>query len=114
MPAGRLTHRLSFQARAFESDGYGNEESNEFAEEFVRWAEIKPSLGIETVNAARLAGQQPVDIVVRKDSETVEIAADWRAVDLNEGTIYALTAPTIDLKQDRKYLTMKAIVGVAA
>lgn len=113
MAAGRLKHRLSFQQRQLVSDGYGNTEGG-FAEEFVRWAEVKPSLGIETVNAARLAGQQPVDIVVRRDSETLTIGADWQAVDANDGTIYALTAPPIDLKQDRQYLTMKAVIGVAA
>lgn len=114
MAAGRLSHRLSFRSRSLVSDGYGNQQSSDFTEAFVRWAEIKPSLGIETVAAARLAGQQPVDISVRRDSETLTIAADWQAVDVNEGTIYALTAPPIDLKQDRQYLTMKAVVGVAA
>lgn len=114
MGAGKLTHLLSFRSRSLVSDGYGNEESSDFTEAFQRWAEIKPSLGIETVNAARLAGQQPVDITVYRDSSTLDIEADWQAVDVNEGTIYALTAPPIDLKQDRKYLTMKAVVGVAA
>lgn len=114
MAAGKLTHRLSFQNRALVSDGYGNEEASTFTEMFVRWAQIQPSAGIETVNAARLQGQQPVDIIVYRDSETLDIAADWQAVDLNEGTIYALTSPPMDVWQNRKKLMMKARTGVAA
>lgn len=113
MGRGQMNHRLSFQKRQFVSDGFGNEEG-EFAEEFVRWVEIKPSLGIETTNAARLAGQQPVDITVDRDSETRDIEADWQAVDVHDGTVYALTSPTVDMKQKRQYLTMKAVIGVAA
>lgn len=113
MTAGRMSRRLSFQQRELVSDGYGNNQGD-FAEVFIRWARIQPSLGIETVNAARLAGQQPVDITVYRDSETLDIAADWRAVDVNDGTVYAITAPAIDVKQDRMLLTMKAVVGVAA
>lgn len=113
MAAGRLNHKISFQQRQLISDGYGNSEGD-FAEEFIRWAEIKPSLGIETNAQARLAGEQPVNIRVYRDSDTRLIAADWRAVDVNEGTIYAITSPTSDMEQDRMHLTMTAVVGRAA
>lgn len=112
MTAGRLQHRLRWESRQTFDDGYGNTQTD-FAEEFTCWAEVKPSLGIETVNAARLQGQQPVDIVVRLNNRTREIAADWRAVDVNEDTIYAIKAPPIDMQQYRAYLTIKAVAGVA-
>lgn len=113
MPAGRMNHKISFQQRQLVSDGYGNNEGD-FAEEFIRWAEIKPSLGIETNAQARLAGEQPVNIIVYRDSDTRLITAAWRAVDVNDGTTYAITSPAIDMKQDRMYLTMTAAVGRAA
>lgn len=110
--AGSLKHKISWQRRPLISDGYGNNEGD-FEEEFIRWAEIRPSLGIETVNAARLAGQQPVDIIVRRDSDTRQIAPDWRAVGVNDGVVYAITSPAIDMRQDSMHLTIKAVVGVA-
>lgn len=113
MTAGRMSHKVSFQRRQLVSDGYGNEQGD-FAEEFIRWAEIKPSLGIETNAQARLAGEQPVNIEVYRDSDTRLITAAWRAVDVNEGTIYAITSPAIDMNQDRMRLTMTAVVGRAA
>lgn len=109
---GQLNNKVSFQRRPLVSDGYGNAEGD-FEEVFIRWVEIRPSLGIETVNAARLSGQQPVDIIVRMDSDTRQISAAWRAVGVNDGIVYAITSPAIDLKQDNMFLTIKAVVGAA-
>lgn len=114
MTTGLMNHRISFQEKPLQSDGYGNERADDFEEVFIRWAQIKPSLGIETNAASRLIGQQPVDILVYRDSETRLIDASWRAVDVNEGTVYAITSPAIDLKQDRRMLTMTAVAGRAA
>lgn len=113
MPAGRMTHRLRFEARALVSDGYGNE-VGDFAEEFTRWAEVLPLKGGEAVQAARLSGTQPVVIRVYRDNETLEIGADWRAIDVNDGTVYALTSPPTDMEQKRQMLSMTATIGVAA
>lgn len=113
MNPGRMRTRLRFEARAIASDGMGNREGD-FVEQFCRWAEVRPSLGIEAITAARLAGQQPVDITIYRDCETSTVAADWRAVDLWSGTIYALTSPPIDLDQDGARLTVKAVAGIAA
>lgn len=113
MAAGKLTHKISFQARPVLIDNYGNERGD-FQEIFVRSAQIRPALGIERNATARLVGEQPVEIVVYRDSDTMEIDASWRAVDVNEGTVYAITSPTIDLKQNRRMLTMTAVAGRAA
>lgn len=113
MSAGRLNHKVSFQSRIIISDDYGNERGD-FQEIFIRSAQIRPALGIERNAAARLVGEQPVEITVYRDSDTMEIDASWRAVDVNEGTVYAITSPTIDLKQDRRMLTMTAVAGRAA
>lgn len=113
MGAGRFTHKISFQARPIVSDGYGNERGD-FEEVFIRSAQIKPALGIERNATARLVGEQPVEIVVYRDSDTMEIDASWRAVDVNDGTVYAITSPTIDLQQSRRTLSMTAVAGRAA
>jgi len=113
MSAGRMNRRLRFEQREIRDDLMGNRQAD-FVERFCRWAEVRPSLGIETVNAARLAGEQPVDITVYRDCETLTIAVDWRAVDIHEGTIYALASPSVDLDQKRASLTFKAVSGIAA
>lgn len=111
MAAGKLTHRLAFASRELVDDGYGNQEG-EFVDAFTRWAEIIPLKGGENVLAARLTGVQPVVIRVLRDSETLDIAPDWRATDVNEGTIYALHS-VADMEQKRQYLTITAEAGVA-
>jgi hypothetical protein len=108
-----MKRRLRFEAREIRDDLMGNRQAD-FVEQFCRWAEIRPSLGIETVNAARLAGEQPVDITVYRDCETRTIAVDWRAVDVYEGTVYALASPPVDLDQSGALLTIKAVSGIAA
>jgi len=113
MSAGRMNRRLRFEQREIRDDLMGNRQAD-FVERFVRWAEVRPSLGIEAVTAARLAGEQPVDITVYRDCETIDIAPDWRAVDQYDGTIYALSSPPVDLDQKGGRLTFKAVSGIAA
>lgn len=113
MNPGRMKTKLRFEARLTESDGMGNQEG-EFVGQFCRWAEVRPSLGIEAITAARLAGQQPVDISIYRDCETGRIGADWRAIDMWSGAVYALTSPAIDLDQNGARLTIKAVAGIAA
>lgn len=113
MTAGALKHRLRFEARSTVIDDYGNEQGD-FAEQFVRWAEIMPLRGGETVMAARLTGTQPVIIRVRRDAETRQIEAHWRAVDERTDEVYALKSPPTDMEDSRAYLTIVAEAGVAA
>jgi head-tail adaptor len=113
MSAGRMNRRLRFEQREVRDDLMGNRQAD-FVERFCRWAEIRPSLGIEAVTAARLAGEQPVDITVYRDCDTIDITPDWRAVDVYAGTIYALASPPVDLDQRGARLTIKAVSGIAA
>lgn len=105
--------KLRFEARLTADDGMGNRQGD-WVEQFCRWAEVRPSIGIEAVTAARLAGQQPVDISLWRDPQTKCIDADWRAVDVGNGTAYALTSPSVDLDQSGARLTFKAVTGIAA
>lgn len=111
MAAGKLQHQLVFSSRELTSDGFGNEEGG-WDVRFTRWAEIIPLKGGEQVMAARLGGVQPVLIRVRLDSDTDDIAPDWRAVD-EKGVLYALHS-VADMEQNRELLTITAEAGVAA
>jgi head-tail adaptor len=115
LPAERLQQRLTFQQRTTVDDDFGNSQST-FATVFTEPAElIIPRLGNEAVVAARLAGQQAVTIRVRRNSKTIQIQADWRAVDArNTGVIYALTAAPVDREQKRQWLEIPATLGIAA
>lgn len=106
--AGSINRRLSFEKRILVDDGYGNTEAD-YAEAFVRWGKISPSIGVETVTAARLTGQQPVDITVRYDPETKGIEADWRVVDMADNKIYELKSPPAEVA----YHTWLILKGVA-
>lgn len=115
MAAGRLLHRLIFQKRLDAGDGYGNPVSGEWIDQFTVHASIRPLKGSEAVQAARLGGVQPVILSVRRSSQTLAVAPDWRAVDArNPETVYAITAPPADMTQKRQYLDILATIGVAA
>jgi head-tail adaptor len=113
--AGALTDRLVFQRRSTTPDDYGNEEAG-FADAFTEPAELVIlGLGNEAIAAARLEGRQPVTIRVRHNSRTVQIQADWRAMDeRNPGIVYALTAAPVDRERKRRWLEIPAVLGAAA
>lgn len=85
--AGDLRHRIAFEVRTPEEDGFGNSEGP-FVEQFVMAAKVQAKFGGENVKAARLSGEQPVTIVVRQCEQTGRITPDWRARDVRSGTIY--------------------------
>lgn len=90
--AGDLRGRLSFQRRLATDDGYGNPVSGEWSEQFVCAARIQPLKGGEDVQAARLAGTQPVILAIRLSAAARLVTTAWRAVDTRRGTIYNLTS----------------------
>ncbi|MEO8531019.1 MAG: head-tail adaptor protein [Deltaproteobacteria bacterium] len=67
--------------------------------------------GGETVQAARLAGRQPVVAVVRRTERALAITTDWRMRDVRKAVDYNIRAivPT----EDRRYLEITAESGVA-
>lgn len=86
--AGELRHRVAFDKRQDVNpdapDDLGNTVSV-FVEQFVVSAKVQAKFGGEAVVAARLVGQQPVTIVVRQSSTTLQIKPDWRARDVRSG-----------------------------
>lgn len=111
--AGDLRFRLRFEARTETDDGAGNMRAAWVAQ-FTVSAALLPRIGGEEVQAARLAGVQPVVLQVRRTSDTLLIRADWRAVNVETGEIYAITSPPVDRTGRRAFLDMIATHGVPA
>jgi head-tail adaptor len=98
LKAGDLRDRVTFQKRTATDDGYGNPISGDFTDQFTVWAQtsnIAP--GARRSSRQRLAGTQPVTIVVRSSSQTRLVTTAWRAVNARSGEIYNLqTAANMD------------------
>lgn len=114
--AGELRHRIAFDKRQGVNpdapDDLGNTQSG-FVEQFVVSAKVQAKFGGEAVTAARLTGQQPVTIVVRRSSSTVQIGTDWRARDVNSGQEYAIRS-IVDPDDKRQWIEILTQTGVAA
>ena len=111
MPAaGDLRERVRFERRGGAKDGYGNTVPGPFEAQFSRPALYLMKPGSEAALAARLAGQQPVTIIVRLDPQTRTIATDWRAVDARTGTAYDIKAAA-DMERRGAWLTLTCVAG---
>jgi hypothetical protein len=83
---------------------------------FTVAANITPRLGGETVEAARLAGRQPVVVRVRQTPDTKTIRTDWKITDLASGAEYNIRTaadPYMGTVEHGKFLDMLAEAGVA-
>lgn len=114
--AGEYRHKIAFEARQETNpdapDDLGNTQSV-FVEQFVISAKVQARLGGETVLAARLTGQQPVNITVRQSANTRRIGVDWQARDVRTGTVYAIRS-IIDPDDSRATFEILAQTGVAS
>lgn len=109
--AGELRHRIAFERREEVDDGYGNVQAD-YVQQFVVWAGVQARFGGETVTAARLSGQQPLTITVRRSSQTAQITPDWRARDARTGEIYNIRS-IADPTDAGAYLELLCQSGVA-
>jgi head-tail adaptor len=112
--AGDLRHRLTFAERNTTEDEYGNVSSG-WANRFTVSANITARLGGEAIEAARLAGRQPVVIRVRQTPDTVDITTDWKATDEagNEYNIRTAIDPNLGDSRHGFWIDMLAETGVA-
>jgi SPP1 family predicted phage head-tail adaptor len=111
--AGKYRERFAFDFRAASTDdGYGNEQAGDWTEAFTVHAEVKPLRGGEIIQAARLAGKQPILVTVRQSSDTVRITPDWRTRDVRTGVIYNIRSK-VDPRGDRADFDMECEAGVA-
>jgi len=111
MAAGTLRHRIAFDRREDVDDDFGNTEAD-FVEQFVVWAGVEARFGGETVTAARLAGQQPLTITVRRSAQTAMITPDWRARDTATGALYNIRS-IADPDDRHAFLELLCQAGVA-
>ncbi|WP_411838576.1 phage head closure protein [Paracoccus sp. ME4] len=79
MDAGSLRDRATFEGRANQSDGFGNQ-VGAWTAAFYRRCHVRFLRGTESVLAARLEGRQPVIITVRNDRKTKAITPDMRVI----------------------------------
>lgn len=113
--AGELRQRVTFSVPNENTDDYGNVTTG-WVDKFTVAANITPRLGGETVQAARLAGRQPVVITVRASPDTRTIRTDWKATDTTSGTAYnvrTVADPHLGDVEHGKWIEMFAESGIA-
>uniref|UniRef100_A4WTD5 Phage head-tail adaptor, putative n=1 Tax=Cereibacter sphaeroides (strain ATCC 17025 / ATH 2.4.3) TaxID=349102 RepID=A4WTD5_CERS5 len=108
--AARLFDEVAFDEPVQIPDGSGGTDAT-WQERYACRAHIRYLRGGEVVQAARLAGRQPVVVTIRRSAEAEAIRADWRMRDNRTGETYNIRAivPT----EDRRWLEITAESGVA-
>jgi SPP1 family predicted phage head-tail adaptor len=115
MAAGDLRYRVRFAQPDTIEDAYGNP-STGWLDRFTVAANITPLQGREAVDAARLAGHQPVTIRVRKSDDTAQVRTDWKATNTQDGTEYNIRTaadPYQGTVEHGKWIECLAEAGVA-
>lgn len=107
-----LFERVAWAKRGIQSDGYGNEVTGDWEDQFQTRANFKFLRGSEAVIASRLEGKQPVIVRIRANLKTRLIDTDWRMRDVRTGKLYAVRSiiPT----QDRAFIDITTETGVAS
>lgn len=108
--AGQLIENVVFDALNSVADGYGNRQE-EWVEQFKIRAGFTWLRGGESVQAARLEGNQPLIVRVRVSDDTNRIRPDWRMRDVRSGIVYAIRG--ISRSLDRGYLDVLVQSGSA-
>jgi head-tail adaptor len=112
---GDLRQTVTWAEPSGTSDEYGNEQTG-WADRFTVRARITPKHGGEAVEAARLAGRQPVEIRIRYSPDTISIRTGWRATDVDSGIAFnvrAIADPYMGGPQHGKWIDVLAEAGVA-
>jgi head-tail adaptor len=113
--AGSLRYRIKFSERDDVEDEYGNV-SLAWIERFTVSANITAKVGGEAVDAARLAGRQPVVLTVRRSPDTRLVTTDWKATEVENGTEFNIRTaidPFVGDSQHGIWIEMIAETGVA-
>lgn len=109
-----MRERVRFQRRRPDVDQFGNVEG-EWATLAERSAQIRPMKGSEALEAGKLEGRAPVEIIVRWDrtigAGATAIVPDDRVIDVRSGTVWNIRGVE-NRDQRRKYLTVTAEAGV--
>jgi head-tail adaptor len=76
--AGQFKRRITFRAQAVDPT---TQENAGYADVATRDARVEPLRGQESVQAARMAGKQPVRITVRRENALEGVDNSWQAKD---------------------------------
>lgn len=109
-----MVERVRFDPRAVQpADDIGNVEGEfDLSQGVTRWALFLMRPGSEAMTEARLAGRQPVTVIVRFDRATAAVSPDWRMTDVRTGVVYAIQAAA-DMDRSRQWMTFVCEAGVA-
>lgn len=102
---GQLDRRVSFRQRALDDN---LERGGDWATIFTRFARVQPLKGGEGVQAARLAGQQPVVIFIRRDPVTATVDNGWLAFDALD-TATKWDVQSVIASEDREWIEVLAV-----
>lgn len=87
LSAGDLRHRLRVERPVEGDDGYGNTITGQYAPLFVLAAKVNAQKGGEAIQAARLVSRGAVEVWVRSTSQSRQITAADRLVDVRTGEV---------------------------
>jgi len=110
---GDLRERVTFQRRATVDDGYGNEVAGPWVDQFTVAALVASAPGREEVLAQRLQGVRPIEITVRRSSQTAQVQPDWRAVNARNTTEIYNIRDVRDPTGQRAWLILTCTLGAA-
>lgn len=83
-----LIEAVAFDKRAPVDDGYGNQVSGPFQEQFQTRAKFIRLRAGESVMAGRLQSRSTVLIQVRANPQTLAVGPDWQIRDLRRGEAF--------------------------
>lgn len=106
---GSLRSSVRFERRVDSADGIGGFTSSWSPVATVA-AKLTPLKGGEEVRAARLSGQEPVEITVRSETLTRSITSADRAVDVRSGQTFNIKW-TGNLDERDRFITVIAQAG---
>lgn len=101
---GQLDRRVTFRQQTVDADN----EASGYTDYVTRDARVEPLRGGESVQAARLAGKQPVKITIRRDSETKLIDNSHQAKDARTSGI-AWDISSAYASEDLKWMHFEAV-----
>lgn len=110
--AGALTERIAFDAPKATRNVTGGRDSGWQSAAVTCRANFRYLRGGETVQAARLAGRQPVVVTVRATAAKRAITPEWRMRDLRSGAEFNIRTGPVETA-DRAFLEFTVEGGVA-
>jgi head-tail adaptor len=111
MDVGKMDYLVVFEKPTKVSDGHGGT-VNGWGNPVTVDAAFMFLRGGETVQAARLAGRQPIVVTVHDNSQTRALGTSWRMRDARNGLIYNIRSGPVP-RGNHQFLEFTVEGGVA-